>query len=265
MFERFTERARRVLFFARFEASQLGSSVIESEHLLLGLVREGKGVTSRLFADHKVSLVDVRRDIEGRAVSRDSVPTSVEIPFSAECKRILENTADEAVRLLHNYIGTEHLLLGILREDASAAARMLTSRGLRLQPARDALETLLSHARGTHEEGSMTDLAGSHALLDRPHIVLVQVTVRPELLDEFEAVLLHNARESLTHDKGCLRFDVSQSIDDPARWVLHEVYTTPDAHAAHRQSAHFLTYNEVAERAVSEKSVMRLVGRHVGA
>ena len=69
MFERFTERARRVLFFARFEASQLGSSVIESEHLLLGLVREGKGVTSRLFADHKVSLVDVRREPAKRRTS----------------------------------------------------------------------------------------------------------------------------------------------------------------------------------------------------
>ena len=265
MFERYTERARRVLFFARFEASQLGSPVMESEHLLLGLIRDGKGVTSRLFADHEVSLADMRREIEGRAVFRESLPTSVEIPFSAEFKRILEHAADEAVRLLHNYIGTEHLLLGILREDASPAARMLTARGLRLQPARDALEKMLGRERDTHEEGSMTELARSHALLDRPHIVLVQVTVRPELLKEFEAALLHNARESLAHDEGCLRFDVSQSLDDPSRWVLHEVYTNADAHTAHRQSPHFLAYNEVAERAVSEKTVMRCVGRHVGA
>lgn len=95
------------------------------------------------------------------------------------------------------------------------------------------------------------------------HVVLVQVTVRPELLDEFEAAILHNARESIAHDPGCLRFDVSQELDDPRRWILHEVYTDAEAHAAHRRSRHFLAYNEVAERAVVDKSVARGVGRHI--
>ena len=95
------------------------------------------------------------------------------------------------------------------------------------------------------------------------HIVLVQVTVRPEMLEEFEQALLHNARESVAHDAGCLRFDVSQHADDPTRWVLHEVYDTPAAHALHRQSRHFLAYDAVAARAVTEKRVARCVGRHV--
>ena len=95
------------------------------------------------------------------------------------------------------------------------------------------------------------------------HIVLVQVTVRPELLDEFEAVILHNARESLLKDPGCVRFDVSQQLDDPRRWVFHEVYTSADAHAAHRRSPHFLAYNAMAERAVLEKSVARCTGKHI--
>ena len=95
------------------------------------------------------------------------------------------------------------------------------------------------------------------------HIVLVQVTVRPELLAEFETAILHNARESIAHDEGCLRFDVSQQIDDPSRWVLHEVYTSADAHAAHRRSPHFLAYNALAERAVVEKTVARCAGKHV--
>jgi|SRR5690242_20259581 quinol monooxygenase YgiN len=95
------------------------------------------------------------------------------------------------------------------------------------------------------------------------HIVLVQVTVRPEMLGEFERALLHNARESVVHDRGCLRFDVSQYADDPTRWILHEVYDTPDAHAAHRKAPHFLAYDRVAERAIVEKSVARCIGRHI--
>jgi ATP-dependent Clp protease ATP-binding subunit ClpC len=144
MFERYTERARRVLFFARYEANQLGSSLIEPEHLLLGLIREGKGLTSRLFARAHVSLDGIRREIEGRSVAREGVATSVEIPFSAETKRALQFAAEEADRLLHNYIGTEHLLLGLLREDRSIAASILTERGIRLEALRDDIVQLLN-------------------------------------------------------------------------------------------------------------------------
>jgi hypothetical protein len=143
MFERYTERARRVLFFARFEASQLGSISIETEHLLLGLIREGKGLTSRLFATAHLSLSDVRQEIESRTVLREKVSTSVEIPFSIAMKRVLQNAADEADRLLHNYIGTEHLLLGILREEKSVAASLLTERGMRLETVRADIQQLL--------------------------------------------------------------------------------------------------------------------------
>jgi quinol monooxygenase YgiN len=95
------------------------------------------------------------------------------------------------------------------------------------------------------------------------HIVLVLVTVKMELLEEFERSLLHNARESVAHDRGCRRFDVSQSNDDPTRWVLYEVYDSPDAHAAHRQSPHFLAYDAVAARALVDKSVIRASGKYV--
>jgi Clp amino terminal domain, pathogenicity island component len=144
MFERFTERARRVLFFARFEASQLGSISIESEHLLLGLIREGKGLTSRILARAHIDLGQIRKDIEDRTVFHEKVPTSVEIPFSAETRRILQFAADEADRLSHNYIGTEHMLLGILREERSVAASILMEKGMRLQTVRDDIAQLLS-------------------------------------------------------------------------------------------------------------------------
>jgi quinol monooxygenase YgiN len=95
------------------------------------------------------------------------------------------------------------------------------------------------------------------------HIVLILVTVKPELLDEFERALLLNARESVAHDPGCLRFDVSQQQDDPSRWVVYEVYNSPDAHAAHRQSPHFLAYDAVASRALVDKTVIRASGKFV--
>ena len=144
MFERYTERARRVLFFARYEASQLGSISIETEHLLLGLIREGKGLTSRIFARSHLSLENIRKEIEGRTVFREKVSTSVEIPFSTETKRVLQYSAEEADRLLHNYIGTEHLLLGILREDRSVGASILTERGMRLNTVREDIVQLLN-------------------------------------------------------------------------------------------------------------------------
>src|ERR671929_293164 len=144
MFERYTERARRVLFFARYEASQLGSISIETEHLLLGLIREGKGLTSRIFARSHLSLENIRKEIEGRTVFREKVSTSVEIPFSAETKRVLGFAAEEADRLLHNYIGTEHLLLGILREERSVAASILMEKGMRLNTVREDIVQLLN-------------------------------------------------------------------------------------------------------------------------
>ena len=144
MFERYTERARRVLFFARYEASQLGSISIETEHLLLGLIREGKGLTSRIFARSHLSLENIRKEIEGRTVFREKVSTSVEIPFSAETKSVLKFAAEEADRLLHNYIGTEHLLLGILREERSVAASILIEKGMRLNAVREDIVQLLN-------------------------------------------------------------------------------------------------------------------------
>ena len=86
------------------------------------------------------------------------------------------------------------------------------------------------------------------------HAVVIQVTVKPELLEEFTAAILHNARESVARDPGCLRFDVIQQYDDPGQWLFYELYTDRAAHEAHRKSAHFLAYGRVAERAVLSKT-----------
>ena len=146
MFERFTEQARRVLFFARYEASQLGSIHIDTEHLLLGLIRESTGLTNRLFADAGIALDDIRDDVLRRVPARPKMSTSVEIPFSAAAMRVLQHAAQEADRLLHDCIGTEHLLLGLLSEQDSVAADVLTSRGLRLDRVREHIVGFLSEA-----------------------------------------------------------------------------------------------------------------------
>src|SRR5215470_12027143 len=136
MFERYTEKARRVIFFARYEASQFGSPCIETEHLLLGLLREDKTLSSR-FLRSNASVESIRKQIEAHTTMREKVSTSVDLPLSHECKRVLAYGAEEAERLNHKHIGTEHLLLGLLREEKCFAADILHERGLRLSQVRE--------------------------------------------------------------------------------------------------------------------------------
>ena len=138
MFERYTEKARRVIFFARYEASQFGSPYIDTEHLLLGLLREYKALAHRFLPSH-ASMESIRRQVEHHSPVRDKVATSVDLPLSNECKRILAYAAEEAERLNHKYIGTEHLLLGLLREEKCFAAELLREHGVRLSAIRDYL------------------------------------------------------------------------------------------------------------------------------
>ena len=137
MFERYTEKARRVIFFARYEASQFGAPAIEPEHLLLGLMREDKTLTARFLARAQTSLEAIRKEIEGRAPLREKISTSVELPLAPETKRVLAFAHEESDRLQHRHIGTEHLLLGLLREERSMAAEILYERGLRLNAVRE--------------------------------------------------------------------------------------------------------------------------------
>src|SRR3972149_4401461 len=138
MFERYTEKARRVIFFARYEASQYGSPYIESEHLLLGLLREDKALANRFLRSHG-SLESIRKQIEGRTTIRERVSTSVELPFSQEVKQILLHAQEHAERMAHKHIGTEHLLLGLLTEEKCFASEILQERGLRLSTVREEL------------------------------------------------------------------------------------------------------------------------------
>ena len=104
MFERYTEKARRVIFFARYEASQFGAPAIEPEHLLLGLMREDKSLTARFLARAQTSLEAIRKEIEGRAPLREKISTSVELPLAPETKRVLAYAHEESDRLQHRHI-----------------------------------------------------------------------------------------------------------------------------------------------------------------
>jgi len=140
MFERYTLKARRVIFFARFEASQLGrGDAVNAEHLLLGLLRESTPTLAELF---KSPLEHVRRDVESSFAERPgaSVPTSVDLPLTEDAERVLEGAAQEAKRLEKNYIGLEHLLLGILRGEQTQAATILGKDGLKIEELRAQIE-----------------------------------------------------------------------------------------------------------------------------
>jgi len=138
MFERYSERARRVIFFARYEASQFGSTTIETGHLLLGLIREDKHLVQR-FA-HNVSAGTVYEDVVKRlAMGPKMSTTALDLPLSTECKRILAYAAEEGDRHNHAHIGTEHLLLGMLRAEGSVAAQVLAEHGFLLETIRESI------------------------------------------------------------------------------------------------------------------------------
>jgi ATP-dependent Clp protease ATP-binding subunit ClpC len=128
VFERFTEKARRVTFFARYEASQYGSPVIETEHLLLWLLRED-GLLASQFLRPNTTAAEFRTQIETQGTQRQRISNAVEVPLSAECKKILLRAKEESDNLRDRHIGTEHLLLAMLGSPTSLAARLLIERG----------------------------------------------------------------------------------------------------------------------------------------
>ncbi len=138
MFERYTEKARRAIFFARYEALQYGSHVISPEHVLLGLIREDKTMSARFFP-YRTSLTveEIRRDIETRIVLRERIPQSAELHLAVETKKVLAFAKDESGKMQNRHIGTEHLLLGLLREERSVAAEILYSQGVSLPAVRE--------------------------------------------------------------------------------------------------------------------------------
>src|SRR5437588_943591 len=142
-FDKFTERARKVLSLAQEEAQRFQHSYIGTEHLLLGLVREGEGVAAKVLEDLGVELIQVRSTVEFIINRGDSIVLG-EIGLTPRAKKAIELAVDEARRLNHHYIGTEHILLGLVREGEGIAAGVLESLGVNLEKARSQTVSVLS-------------------------------------------------------------------------------------------------------------------------
>jgi hypothetical protein len=145
MFERFTDRARRVVVLAQEEARLLNHNYIGTEHILLGLIHEGDGVAARALESLNISLDAVRSRVE-EIIGRGEERPSSQIPFTPRAKKVLELSLREALQLSHNYIGTEHILLGLIREGEGVAAQVLVELGGDLERVRQEVKRVLSTA-----------------------------------------------------------------------------------------------------------------------
>ncbi|MDJ0686993.1 MAG: ATP-dependent Clp protease ATP-binding subunit [Xenococcaceae cyanobacterium MO_188.B32] len=177
MFERFTEKAIKVIMLAQEEARRLGHNFVGTEQILLGLIGEGTGVAAKVLKSMGVNLKDARIEVE-KIIGRGSGFVAVEIPFTPRAKRVLELSLEEARQLGHNYIGTEHLLLGLIREGEGVAARVLENLGVDLSKVRTQVIRMLGE---TAEVGAPTGGGGRN---------------KTPTLDEFGSNLTQLASES---------------------------------------------------------------------
>ncbi|MEM9450420.1 MAG: ATP-dependent Clp protease ATP-binding subunit [Cyanobacteria bacterium P01_E01_bin.6] len=153
MFERFTEKAIKVIMLAQEEARRLGHNFVGTEQILLGLIGEGTGVAAKVLKSMGVNLKDARIEVE-KIIGRGSGFVAVEIPFTPRAKRVLELSLEEARQLGHNYIGTEHLLLGLIREGEGVAARVLENLGVDLSKVRTQVIRMLGETAEVSAGGS---------------------------------------------------------------------------------------------------------------
>src|SRR6058998_2384651 len=145
MFERFTDRARKVMALANQEAQRFNHEYIGTEHILLGLVKEGSGVGANVLKNLDVDLRKVRLEVEKLVKSGPDMVTMGKLPQTPRAKKVIEYAIEEARNLNHNYVGTEHLLLGLLREQEGVAAQVLMNLNLKLEEVREEVLNLLGH------------------------------------------------------------------------------------------------------------------------
>jgi len=158
MFEKYTEKARRVIFFARYEASQFGSSAIEPEHLLLGLIREDQQIVKSFIHASHISTDQIKNRIEKALGLREKISASVDLPLSPNAKRVLQYAADESNLLHHSHIGTEHLLVGLLRQEDTIAFEILKKMGFSVTSMREELKHRSEEMRAELRKDQQSDL-----------------------------------------------------------------------------------------------------------
>ena len=171
MYERFTDRARKVMQLANQEAQRFNHEYIGTEHVLLGLIKEGSGVAANVLKNLDVDLRKIRLEVEKLVQSGPDMVTMGKLPQTPRAKKVIEYSMEEARNLNHNYVGTEHILLGLLREQEGVAAQVLMNLGLKLEEVREEVLNLLGHgmegAEGT-ERGGTERAAAAAAAASRP-------------------------------------------------------------------------------------------------
>ncbi|MFM6968255.1 MAG: ATP-dependent Clp protease ATP-binding subunit [Microbacteriaceae bacterium] len=182
MFERFTDRARRVVVLAQEEAKGLNHNYIGTEHILLGLIKEGDGIAAKALAELNISIDNVREQVQ-EIIGQGQQAPSGHIPFTPRAKKVLELSLREALQLGHNYIGTEHILLGLIREGEGVAATVLVKLGADLTRVRQTVIQLLSGYQGGKESATV---GGSEAASD---------VKGSQVLDQFGRNLTQAARD----------------------------------------------------------------------
>jgi ATP-dependent Clp protease ATP-binding subunit ClpC len=194
MFERFTDRARRVVVLAQEEARLLNHSYIGTEHILLGLIHEGEGVAAKALETLGISLEAVRAQVE-EIIGQGGSSPSGHIPFTPRAKKVLELSLREALQLGHNYIGTEHILLGLIREGEGVAAQVLVKLGADLSRVRQQVIQLLSGYQGPQGKTEGAPGGGKEAGSERPTKGEDGEKGNSQILDQFGRNLTQLARE----------------------------------------------------------------------
>jgi len=161
MYERFTDRARKVMQLANQEAQRFNHEYIGTEHILLGLVKEGSGVAANVLKNLDVDLRKIRLEVEKIVQSGPDMVTMGKLPQTPRAKKVIEYSMEEARNLNHNYVGTEHILLGLLREQEGVAAQVLMNLGLKLEEVREEVLNLLGHGMEPSESGERAVSAGT--------------------------------------------------------------------------------------------------------
>lgn len=236
MFERFTDRARKVMVLANQEARRLNHEYIGTEHVLLGLLKEGSGVGANVLKNLGVDLRKARLEVEKLVTAGPEMVTMGRLPQTPRAKRVIEYAVEEARNLGHNYVGTEHMLLGLVREQDGVAAQVLLNLGLRLENVRHAVGDLLGgsqlgervRARADRSQAAPRDDSGPppdrHAL-DGLRDAISGCLWRVEQLRELESDLVTAQELSVV----AAEYDRAAELRDRVERLQAAVAALPDA------------------------------------
>ncbi|MGE3173506.1 MAG: ATP-dependent Clp protease ATP-binding subunit [Planctomycetota bacterium] len=195
MFDRFTDRAKKVMSFARQEAMKFNHEYIGTEHILLGLVQEGSGVAANVLKNMNIDLEKIRHEVEKIVKTGPSMVTMGQLPFTPRAKKVLELSMEEASQLSHNYIGTEHLLLGLIRENEGIAAQVMMNLGVKLEEVREEVLEFLGASESNSDDEPDSESSSSSGSSSSSSGPQQQTKSKTPALDSFGRDLTDLARE----------------------------------------------------------------------